>query len=325
MRSYCDAHLRRSGIHEFHGYEIAKRLGNENNRSPGTEIALFARDILHGKVRGAKYRNVSRIRFQSNAMKRNSAIRQSLGIISKSIFESTGKRPESIAMIASYGSGVAIISAALRQQKEIKHQVLFDEAFVMLASRIGAFLLEPKMPGRRRDDVATFLDLLAEAHRAKGGKTALQCAKRLMLWALKTRAGEPPKVKLASAIDALLQSVAEIEHTGSPQMDWTRVKRELRSSSDPMLSEVANAIDYLVAFNRGERIAANLSELWLVRRAYCGARGALDSALMKEQLLSGADQLQGIDLLRGYVVEQFLEPWPLHIAAGESAVIVLCR
>lgn len=272
-------------------------LGNENNRSPGTEIALFARDILHGRVRGAKYQNVSHIRFQANAAKRDKAIRQSLGIISKTILNATGKRPASIAIIASYGSGVAIISAALRQHSEIKHQVLFDEAFVMLASRIGAFLLEPKLTTRQRDDVATFLDMLAEAYKAKGGKTALETAKRFLLWSLKVRAGGPPKVKLVTAIDALFRSISDAPHTGDPHKDWTRIKRALRAAGDATLSEVANALDYLVAFNRGQRIASGLAELWLISGTYSGARGALDAALLKEQLLSGTDQLQGIHVM----------------------------
>lgn len=75
------------------------------------------------------------------------------------------------------------------------------------------------------------------------------------------------------------------------------MKRELRSSGDTTLSSVASAIDYLVAFNRGQRIGANLSELWLTYGAYLGARGALDSALAQEQILSGADQLQGIHVM----------------------------
>ena len=272
-------------------------LGEENNRSPGTEIATFAWDILHGRVRGTAYQNVSRLRFSPKAETRDRAIRQSVGIIAKIIREATGQSPESIALIASYGSGVAIISAALRKEPAITHQVLFDEAFVMLASRIGAFLLEPKKSTKRREDIATFLDLMAEAHRAKGNKTALQFSKKLRMWAAKTRGQEPPKIKLATAIDALLQSAMEVAHTGDPKRDWTRVKRELRAAGNGDLSDIASALDYLVAFNRGHRIAASLTELWLAAGSYTGARAALDHALAQEQLLSGNDHLEGIHVM----------------------------
>jgi DNA helicase II / ATP-dependent DNA helicase PcrA len=272
-------------------------LGSDNNRSPGTEIAVFARDILHCKVRGSKYRNVSRFRFAPKAAARDKAIRQSVGIVNKAILDATGKPPESIALIASYGSGVAIISSALRQEKPIPHQVLFDEAFVMLTSRVGAFLLEPRALDNRAGDVGIILDLLAAAYRAKGGKTALDHARKLAGWASKTRAQGAPNVKLVKAIGSLFESLAETYNTGNPQWDWIRVKRQLRASGDDTLTSVASALDYLVAFNRAQRIAANLSQLWLATGTYNGARKALDDALTQEQLLSGTDNLHGIHVM----------------------------
>lgn len=272
-------------------------LGNENNRSPGTEIAAFARDIFLGRVRGKPYKGVSRLKFNPKAVHRDNGIRQSIGILYKRIHESTGKKPDSIALIASYGSGVAVISAALRRAPAITHQVLFDEAFVMLASRIGAFLLEPKTAEGKQEDIAVFLDLLADAHRAKGGKTALKLSKTLLMWSLKVRGGSIPKVKLVVAIGVLLQSIAQVRHTGNPKTDWSRIKHQLRSSSQDVLTDVADALDYLVAFNRGNRIDANLSALWLEHGAYRGARAALDDALAQEQLVSGSDHLHGIHVM----------------------------
>jgi hypothetical protein len=66
----------------------------------------------------------------------------------------------------------------------------------MLASRVGAFLLDPRKLDRRHEDIATFLDLLSSAYRAKGGQTALVNAKRFALWAGKARIGRPPDVNL---------------------------------------------------------------------------------------------------------------------------------
>jgi DNA helicase-2/ATP-dependent DNA helicase PcrA len=272
-------------------------LGEDNNRSPGTEIATFARDVLHSRVRGKPYQNVSRFRFRPTAEGRDKAIRQSIGIISKTIREQSGASAESIALIASYGSGVAILSAALRKDPPINHQVLFDEAFVMLASRVGAFLLEPHLAARHNEDIAIFLDLLAEAYRAKGGKTALALSKKLRIWALKSRSGNPPKVNLVAGIGALLHALGEVAHCGEPRKDWMRVKRELRASGEAQLADVASALDYLVAFNRGNRISSSLDELWLAGSSYAGARAALDASLTQEQLLSGNDHLQGIHVM----------------------------
>jgi DNA helicase-2/ATP-dependent DNA helicase PcrA len=112
------------------------------------------------------------------------------------------------------------------------------------------------------------------------------------------RQGNPPKVNLVSAIDALLRSAARVEQSGNPQTDWTRVKWALRSSDNSTLASVASAIDCLVAFNRGHRIAANLSEQWIACGVYSEARDAIDSALMQEQILSNSTgPLKGIHVM----------------------------
>lgn len=109
--------------------------------------------------------------------------------------------------------------------------------------------------------------------------------------------GQHPNVNLVAAVDALLQKTAETGRLGNPQGDWTQVKRALSASGDAMLASIAEALDYLVAFNRGQRIAKNLSELWLTHGTYIGAREALDDALAQEQLFSGNDQLHGIHVM----------------------------
>lgn len=271
-------------------------LGSDNNRSPGTEIAVFAKDILRGIVRGSPYLNVERFRFKANAADRDRMIRQSVGYVSKRVRDLSGKSPESVAVIASYSRGVSIISAALRQDRPIAHQVLFDEAFVLLASKLGAFLLEPRSP-KKSDDISIILVLLAEAYRAKGGKTALNKASTLLKWAEAERQGKHPKTNLVNAVRSVVQSCLDKPHTGKPGDDWSRVKRLLRAAGSPELDEVAEALDYLVAYNRGQRISSNLSELWMTNDHYGGAQQALADALAQEQLISAGDALKGIHVM----------------------------
>lgn len=90
-------------------------LGADNNRSPGTEILAFAKDIAHRKVRGTAYKNVSRQTFNPKPEDRDAWIRKSIGIVRKQVREATGAAPDSIGIIASYQKGVAEVSAALRK------------------------------------------------------------------------------------------------------------------------------------------------------------------------------------------------------------------
>ena len=236
-------------------------LEHENHRSPGTEIAAFARDILAAKVRGAPYKGVSRQRFHQKATNRDAAIRSSVGIPRKRILDETGRKPESIAVIASYTSGVAVISKALQTGTPIPHQVLFDEAFAILSSRAAAFLLEPKDVASHTSDVAAYLDLAGAAFRAKGNKGSLDLSAKCVGYAARCRAGAVPKVKIAEAASNLVTSARGRSLTGIPGEDWLSVRQDMKRFGETAINEMASSLEYLVAFARGHRISEELSSL----------------------------------------------------------------
>jgi DNA helicase-2/ATP-dependent DNA helicase PcrA len=271
-------------------------LGTDNNRSPGTEIMTFARDVLNNTPRGAPYIGVARQVYNPLAEQRDRAIRQSVGRAFRDIQALTGERGRSVAVLASYGKGVAIVSAALRAGSAIAHHVLFDESAVLHSTRFGAFLLEPRI-SPRSTDVITSLELLRDAQRCKATTTSLATAARYQRWADALKAGKPPKVNLVRALNGLFDAIGREPPQGDPRRDWVRVKRHLRESGEDALTGVANDLDYLVAFNRGERISAGLSASWRDTGTYAGARETLDIALTQEQLLSGGDPVDGLHVM----------------------------
>lgn len=272
-------------------------LGGDNNRSPGTEIAIFANDILGGAVRGAPYAGISRQIYhpQGDAERR---LRIALGQVYRSVRKETGAWPESIAILAPGGTAVARVSAALNGgTKPVRHKVLFDEAAALLSARLAAFLLEPKKEENLRSDTAKCLELLSAVRRTAGSRTAIQDAARYLKWGQEILQGKAAKAQLPLSIEALINAARAIELCGDPGRDWSQIKRLLRASNQIELSSIAGDLDYLIAFNRGKRIAANLSTMWVDEGAYVRAREALDNALMEDQLLSGIEDLRGIHVM----------------------------
>ncbi|CDI95162.1 hypothetical protein BN889_07162 [Pseudomonas aeruginosa PA38182] len=101
-------------------------LGSDNNRSPGTEIAVFGNDILEKTPRRAPYAGVGRILYDSR-QEPVQWMRMALGRFFVSA-KANGLELENIAILATTGRGVAKISAALNGgAKPIPHKVLFDE------------------------------------------------------------------------------------------------------------------------------------------------------------------------------------------------------
>lgn len=272
-------------------------FGTENNRSPGTQIADFARDILLNKTKGSPYKGVSLLRFQSSINRRDNAIRSSIGILAKRIKAQTGNPARTIALIASYGNGVGIISSALQREPSISHQVLFDEAFTLLASRIAAFLLEPKARENHAENIATLLALVGEAFRARGTLGALTKWKKCVEYANRSRVGNIPAFKIVAAASALIAAAENRRYTGDSNRDWNTVKRDLQEIDDESFVDAAISLNYLDAFTRGKRLRTSLSEIWMQHGSYAGARATLDSALAQEQLFLGGGELRGIHVM----------------------------
>jgi DNA helicase-2/ATP-dependent DNA helicase PcrA len=273
-------------------------LGTENNRSKGTEIGLFGGNILSCKTGGGPYKGVSTLRYNPATADLTKLMHSAVGIIWKTIEKQTGKNAESCVILAPSGSGVARITAGLSAgERPISHKVLFDEAEVLLAIQLAAFLLEPKTKDNLSFDIAEGLELVATVRRAAGSKSSLQEASTLQRWASQMRAGITPSTKMVKAMKALMIEAAKLPLAGEPAKDWLQVKRLLIASSEPSVSNTAAQLDYLVAFRRGRRIASNLSLMWQQAGCYSRAREAVNSALAEDQIMGGIEDLNGIHVM----------------------------
>jgi DNA helicase II / ATP-dependent DNA helicase PcrA len=207
-------------------------------------------------------------------------------------------RPDSIAILAPTGRDIALFSAALsRGVKPVAHQIAFDEAASILASRFAAFLLEPKTERGMFSQIADAIDLLADIERSHGTSTGIKANAQYRKWAQIARQGTPPRGNLFPAIHAMFEYLMATQFTGDPAKDWLAVKALMRNCGNPAISSIAGLLDYLVAFNRGRRITSGLSTLWAESGSYRGARAALDSALAQDAMLAGFDDPSGIHLM----------------------------
>lgn len=269
-------------------------LGGQNHRSGGTEIALFGQDILAGRARGARYAGVSSFAYDPRRRPQKTVLRMALGMLQRSIRAATGRYGRSIAILTHSGASAAKVSAALNAEpKPVRHKLAFDEAEAMLTARFAAFLLEPKAESTRGEDIAQALELLATSKAAAG----LAAATQWRLWATRVREGRVLRARFVQSVANVIDAVRQASFTGDPARDWTFVKRLLRDSGDPELLAAAKSLDYLVAFNRGRRISAGLGVIWSRDGQYTAAREALDIALAQDQILGGADDPPGVQVM----------------------------
>jgi DNA helicase-2/ATP-dependent DNA helicase PcrA len=276
-------------------------LAGENHRSPNSEIVAFANDVLVNTPRGAPYRGVSRKNYRADRASRDKAIRQAIGIAIQHAKAAAQSDVENLAVLATWGRGVNVISRALTGDgtNRIAHRVMIDEASVLLSSRMVAFLLEP----RRREaeellDLAEGLELAAMVFRARGGNSNLSTAQRLWASAAQSRAGTRPRANgVAAKLLSTLRTLRTYEFSGDPKRDWLNVRGALRNAGANPFQVIAEDAEQLVAFQRGRRISAGFADLWQTQGMYRNARKALDTALAEDQLLSGGNDLRGIHVM----------------------------
>lgn len=276
-------------------------LGSDNGRSPDTEILNFANDILTNRPRGAPYKGVEAIGYNPKGMNLNVLLRRGM----KAIFDAAEKQrrepPKTIAVLTDTGGNALGASKALsavgdaNKGKAIGHKLHFDEAEALLTARMAAFLLEPKVEAGRDVDVATCMDLLANARRSTGtGKIEVAT---MLKQSLDLRAGKVSKAAIVGALRRVLNELNQQGFSGNSAADWILVKRVLRDSGHKDLLRAVQQLDYMVAFQRGDRISAGLAEEWLRDGAYTHARQALDQALSQDQLLDGTQALAGVHVM----------------------------
>lgn len=281
---------------------LAVDLGTQNHRSPDSEILAFGNDILAGKARGAPYKGVSCIQYRPEKPPPNwnHLLRRAIADVLKAIRAESDKQELTLAILVANNRSALKMSNALNGLepnvgKVVRHKLLFDEAEALLSARFAAFLLEPKNLAQLERDVATSMELIAAARRATGqAKVAVD---KLLEQAQKIRGGKELNINIANALRGVIVELHLEGFTGDPAADWLAVKHALRATGQAELLRVAAQLDFLVAFRRGHRISAGLSEEWLRDGAYTNARQALDQALAQEQILDGVEAPAGLQVM----------------------------
>jgi DNA helicase-2/ATP-dependent DNA helicase PcrA len=241
------------------------------------------------------------MKFNPAAKQRDKRIRESVGYLSSKVKKEAGRAAENIAILATRNRGVEIVSRALTgdgKAAHIPHFVFVDDANVLLASRVVAFLLEPKGPGRELDYLAEGLELVASAFRARGSKGWLLKAQRCQEGAEQARAGKVVgRLKTAREFLEIVKRVGGRPFVGDPKRDWLHARGDLETAKSGDLRDLAADASQLRAFGRGQRITERLAEAWQARGAYADARGILDAAIAQEQLLDGTVHTRGISVM----------------------------
>ena len=262
---------------------------DENNRSPATGIAGYARSLLSPDVKLELPDDIKFMRFQPGRF----AVGLRFALIKtwNETVRRTGRRDLFVVVAARSRVMVRLISDALAQSlnvdgsehRPVPHDVLFDQSQITLAARVIAFVMASRsQPAPER--LAGALERISAVHRSAGRKTGIQTSNRLLRWAEGCRKGNTPNTKCVRALTAAFEALNEVGFVGSPTADWVTVRRVLESADATELRRTGEHARYLRLLRRGSAIEERLGELWKERGDYVGAEAALEDAIVQDQL-----------------------------------------
>lgn len=265
-------------------------FANENNRSPATGVAGFARSLLSPGSELDFPSEISRQTFKPGRLtvQLHLAVRKAF----REARERSGVDRPKIAIAARSKKLVRQISDALsvgvtingKAFKALLHDVLIDQHQILLAARAIANVMSGTGDARN-ERLADALDRVADMLRSAANKTNIEASDRLRKWAERCRAGAPPSTKCVTALARVNDQLDKEGLTGSPTQDWVAVRRLLEKAGAQELHKVAELARYLRLLRRGSAIEQALIALWVSQGSYRGAEAALELAILQDQLV----------------------------------------
>ena len=275
---------------------------NENNRSPATGIAGYARSLLSPETRLELPDDIEFRRFRPGMF----AVGLRFALIKtwNETVKRTGRRDLSVVVAARSRAMVRLISDALaqsltvnrREHRPVPHDVMFDQMQITLAARVIAFVLGSQAdPTHER--LAGVLERVSAVYRSAGTKTGIQTSNRLLRWAERCRNEKVPNTKCVRALSSAFEGLNEVGLVGSPTEDWLTVRRALEAADAAELNRTGEHARYLRLLRRGSTIEERLGELWKEQGNYVGAETELDDAIVQDQLMDNHREAVSISVM----------------------------
>lgn len=299
----------RDGVSEHRLSEFGDELNvsvfdfqNENNRSPATGIAGYARSLLSPGVVQELPDDIERKAFQPGMF--SIGLRISLIRTWNETKKRTGDGAIKIAVAARSKQMVRKISDVLaspitirnKERKPIAHDVLLDQMQIVLAARVLANVMGSSHLSRDQR-VSQCLRRMADMLRAANNATNIRKSDTLQNWAQKCDNGERPKTKCVEALVGVIDALEKDGFSGSPTQDWLMIRRAFEVAGVDHLTKTAESARYLRLLRRGTLIEEELTSLWRTGASYVGAEEALDRAILQDQLLDSSKESASISVM----------------------------
>lgn len=279
-------------------------FGSENNRSNGTDIAVFGNDLLTEANKTKTYKDVVLSRY-GLYRGRNAHYTLKTTVIQEIKRQlKSGNDAWSVAVLVPTKRLMLGVSDYLSSVEDglplVYHDVALDIEGPALAAVLIAGLLEG---GGTKVEVAhrIIFDLCAHIRGRRGNDPPNQDELGLT-GALGgyLASGVIRGKKRQRIVEEGLRIADErygLQLSGDPWEDWLTVRRLLADSAADEVQQVAEDAQYLRLLHKGATLRSRLGELWRARGGYVGAASAVRDALLQEHFSASTKERKGVNVM----------------------------
>ena len=319
LMSLADAEQR---IYEFRGADPARigefinefkpaqfDLGNENNRSNGTDIVNFGNDILSGTIKVDNYNDVHIHKYK---FRKGNGVHLDLKFeVLKSIqrLKESEINDWSLAVLVPSKNLMLDVSTYLGSKQilndhtklpSIHHEVALETSGPSLSAILISGLLESMESDQNVSN--NFIRDLNDHIRGRKGdippsKKQLVLSNSLLKY---LEIGAITGKNCKNVIEASKKVVAEIRkinYSGNPGNDWIIVRDILLNSECDDIKQVALDSFYLRLLHKGATLNSSLANLWKDKYNYLGAKSAVREALLQEHFAASTKVWTGVHVM----------------------------
>jgi DNA helicase-2/ATP-dependent DNA helicase PcrA len=282
-------------------------FGTENNRSNGTDIAVFGNDLLTGANKSKSYANVSVAKYQVKAnISRHSDLKIEVIKGCQRLVKS-GNTDWSLAVLVPTRQLILDVSDYLSEAQQfsgggklptVPHEVALETTGPSLAAVLVAGLLEGSTTSH--ETAHRMISDLCGHMRGRSDSVAqaeLQLAGALVSYAGTGKIRGPKRKLVVEECIRIAKERHTLALTGDPWQDWLTIRQMLADSSAAQIQKVAEDAKYLRLLHKGALLRSKMSELWRENGHYSGAASVVREALLQEHFSASVKQWRGVHVM----------------------------
>ena len=279
-------------------------FGDQNNRSPGTDINLFGKDILTGKNQDNIYNDVNVIYYPYYGRGFDEMFCLKTNVING--MRRTKNYPnQSIAVLLPTKYQMLQASNYFFSKKDnlpyIDHDVSIDSEGPELAGTLFSKLLE-KFDSSEEIKEQIIIHIIDYLKGRKGStppsKKDLQLSEALEKYLTNNTIRGKRRLNLIKNVKLISNSISKFEFTGNPLNDWQEnLKIFKQYSEEEVLKSIAEDVKYVRLLHKGSFLRESLNRSWRKHSCYYGSSKIFQQAIQRENLSFTVKKIAKVNIM----------------------------